>query len=62
MSNVYGYARVSSVEQKEDRQLIALKKAGVPAQHIFMDKQSGKDFDRADYERMVLRLQDGDLL
>ena len=41
---------------------VALKKAGVPAQHIFMDKQSGKDFDRADYERMVLRLQDGDLL
>lgn len=62
MSNVYGYARVSSVEQNEDRQMIALQKAGVPAHHIFMDKQSGKDFDRANYERMVSRLRGGDLL
>lgn len=42
MGNVYGYVRVSSVEQNEDRQMIALKKAGVSVSRIFMDKQSGK--------------------
>lgn len=62
MSNVYGYVRVSSIEQNEDRQMIALKKAGVSAGCIFMDKQSGKDFHRENYERMVSMLQEGDLL
>lgn len=62
MSNTYGYVRVSSMEQNEDRQMIALRKAGVAAGNIFMDKQSGKDFHRADYEELVLRLQKGDLL
>ena len=62
MGNIYGYVRVSSIEQNEDRQMIALKKAGVSASHIFMDKQSGKDFYRADYKKMVSQLQTGDLL
>lgn len=62
MGNVYGYVRVSSLEQNEDRQMIALKGAGVSAHSIFMDKQSGKDFHRENYEKMVCSLQKGDLL
>ena len=62
MDKVYGYARVSSIEQNEDRQMIALKKKGVSDRHIFMDKQSGKDFHRANYEKMVSQLREGDLL
>ena len=62
MGKVYGYARVSSAEQNEGRQMIALTKAGVSARHIFVDKQSGKDFHRADYEKLVSLLQQGDLL
>lgn len=62
MNDVYGYVRVSSIEQNEDRQMIALKKAGVSASHIFLDKQSGKDFHRANYEKLVSILQKGDLL
>ena len=42
MGNIYGHVRVSSIEQNEDRQMIALKKSDVPESHIFMDKQSGK--------------------
>ena len=59
---IYGYARVSSVDQNEDRQMIALHMAGVERRHIFMDKQSGKDFDRPKYKKMVKRLRPGDLL
>ena len=62
MGRVYGYIRVSSMEQNEDRQIIALKNAGVSVNHMFMDKQSGKDFHRTDYEKMVSLLQEGDLL
>ena len=62
MGNVYGYVRVSSIEQNEDRQMIALNKAGVSACRIYMDKQSGKDFHRENYEKLVSRLQEGDLL
>ncbi len=62
MGKVYGYVRVSSMEQNEDRQLLAMEKAGVAAGNIFKDKQSGKDFHRTDYERMVSMLQKGDLL
>lgn len=62
MRNMYGYARVSSAEQNEERQMIALKKAGVSVSHIFMDKQSGKDFHRTNYEKLVSRLREGDLL
>lgn len=62
MGNVYGYVRVSSMEQNEDRQMIALKMAGVSASHIFMDKQSGKDFHRTNYAKLVSLLREGDLL
>lgn len=62
MGNTYGYVRVSSMEQNEDRQMIALKEAGVLSDCIYMDKQSGKDFHRADYEKMVSQLENGDLL
>ena len=62
MRKIYGYVRVSSAEQNEDRQLIALEKAGVSVRHIFMDKQSGKDFHRENYEKMVSLFREGDLL
>lgn len=58
----YGYARVSSRDQNEDRQLLALSQFGVPEKQIFVDKQSGKDFDRPAYQRMIRRLKEGDLL
>lgn len=56
---VLGYARVSSYEQNEDRQVRALKEMGVPAKAIYIDRQSGKDFDRPQYQRLLRRL-DGD--
>jgi len=62
MSNVFGYVRVSSIEQNEDRQMIALKNMGVSISNIFIDKQSGKNFHRDNYEKMVSILQKGDLL
>lgn len=63
MSNkVYGYIRVSSTDQNEDRQLIALINARVPAQNIYTDKISGKNFDRPAYKRMLRKLRPGDLL
>ncbi len=60
--NIYGYVRVSSTDQNEDRQMIALREAGVPEKNIFMDKQSGKDFDRPNYKKLVRKLKSGDLL
>lgn len=57
-----GYARVSSVNQNEDRQLIELIKYGVDERHIYIDKQSGKDFLRPAYARMVKGLKEGDIL
>ena len=58
----YGYVRVSSTDQNEDRQMIALHQVGVEDKHIFMDKQSGKDFDRPEYKNMVKKMRHGDLL
>lgn len=58
----YGYIRVSSTDQNEDRQRIALTAKEVFPQNIFLDKQSGKDFERPQYKRLVKRLQPGDLL
>lgn len=60
--NTYGYVRVSTHEQNEARQLIALREAAVPEQNIYMDKQSGKDFNRPAYQQMMKKLQRGDLL
>jgi len=62
MSKIYGYVRVSSMEQNESRQMVALKQAGVVAGNIFMDKQSRKDFHIANYKKMLSMLQNGDLL
>ena len=62
LENTYGYIRVSSTDQNEDRQRIALRKRAVPPQNIYMDKQSGKDFNRPQYKKMVRRLREGDLL
>ena len=59
---VYGYIRVSTKEQNEDRQLIALHEMGVEDRNIFMDKQSGKDFDRPQYKKLVRKLKKDDLL
>ena len=58
----YGYARVSTKEQNEDRQLIALRKMKVPWQNIYVDKESGKDFNRYYYQKLISKLQDGDVL
>ena len=60
--SVYGYVRVSSVEQNEDRQLIALENVGVAKRNIFTDKQSDKDFERSQYKRLLKKLKPGDLL
>ena len=62
MGKMYGYARVSTREQKEDRQLMALMEMQVPRKNIYMDKQSGKDFERPMYKRMMDRLKEDDLL
>ena len=59
---IYGYVRVSSTDQNEDRQLIALREQGVDDKNIFTDKQSGKDFERPNYKRLVSKLKAGDLL
>lgn len=59
---IYGYVRCSSTDQNEDRQMIALREVSVPAKNIFMDKQSGKDFDRPNYKKLVQELKEGDLL
>lgn len=60
--NVYGYVRVSSQDQNEDRQMIAMREYGVPEGNIFLDKQSGKDFNRPQYLAMKDTVQKGDLL
>ena len=62
MSKVYGYIRVSSADQNEDRQLVALRSCKVPECNLFVDKQSGKDFERPEYRRMLRRLKRDDLL
>ena len=59
---IYGYIRVSTREQNEDRQLIALREMAVPETNLFIDKQSGKDFQRPQYKKLVRRLKKDDLL
>lgn len=58
----YGYIRVSTREQNEERQLNALRELSIPIKNIYMDKQSGKDFERPQYRRLVKRLKRNDLL
>lgn len=59
---VYGYVRVSSIDQNEARQILLLTEKGIPPRNLFTDKQSGKDFERAAYKRLVRKLKAGDLL
>ncbi len=62
MKKIYGYGRVSTREQNEDRQMIALQEMSVPAKNIYIDKQSGKDFKRPMYKKMLRKLKKDDLL
>ena len=62
MDSIYGYIRVSTREQNEDRQLLALQELSIPQKNLFVDKQSGKDFERPQYRKMVRKLKKDDLL
>lgn len=59
---IYGYIRVSSADQNEDRQRIALQKVGVPERNVYRDRQSGKDFNRPQYRKLLQKLKKDDLL
>lgn len=59
---LFAYIRVSSKDQDEDRQVIAMKKQQVPKENIYIDKKSGKNFNRPAYKRLMKRLKPGDLL
>lgn len=61
-AKIYGYVQVSSMDQNEDRQLITMRMKEIPKESIYVDKQSGKDFARPEYKRLVKRLSKGDLL
>lgn len=58
----YGYVRVSTKEQNEQRQIIALREFGIEEKQIFMDKQSGKDFERFNYKHLLRKVKSGDTL
>ena len=58
----YGYIRVSSIDQNEDRQVVALSELNIPFENLFIDKQSGKDFNRPAYQELIKCLTKGDLL
>lgn len=60
MSNIYGYIRVSTIAQRDDRQWLAMENFGIPKECIFVDKQSGKDFDRPAYTEMMAAIKPGD--
>lgn len=62
LTNEYAYIRVSSHEQNEERQLVVMRQFHIPEENIFMDKQSGKDFDRQGYQSLVNTVKDGDIL
>lgn len=62
MADTYGYIRVSSRDQNEERQTAAFRELKIPAHNIYMDKQSGKDFERPSYKRMVRRMKKDDVL
>ena len=58
----YGYARVSGIDQNDDRQMIAMNEQGITPEYVFADKQSGKDFERPAFKKLLKRLKPGDLL
>ena len=62
MTKSYGYVRVSTKEQKEDRQMIAMKELKIPIKNIYVDKISGKNFDRPMYKKLIRRLKENDVL
>jgi len=62
MGKAYGYIRVSSTDQNVDRQIIAMNEREVPYKNVYIDKQSGKDFDRPQYKKLLKKLKPGDLL
>ena len=62
MGNVYGYVRVSSKDQNEDRQVITMREMQVPEANIFIDKQSGKDFNRPQYKKLLRKVKPDDLI
>lgn len=62
MKNIYGYVRVSSADQNEDRQLVVMDENNVPKGNVYIDKQSGKNFERPQYKKLVKKLKAGDLL
>ena len=59
---IFGYVRISSADQNEDRQIKAMRQMGVQENHIYVDKQSGKDFKRPQYAKLIQKLREGDLL
>ena len=61
-NNTFGYARVSSRDQNEERQVLALLEMGVPEKNIYVDKQSGKDFNRPQYKKLLRRVKPDDLI
>jgi len=61
-TTTYGYVRVSTKDQNEARQMIAMQEFGIDEKHIFLDKQSGKDFNRPKYQKLIRRLKKGDTL
>ncbi len=61
-SNTYGYIRVSAADQNEERQMVAMRELPIPEKNLFIEKQSGKDFQRPQYEKLVRRLKSEDLL
>ena len=62
MGNTYGYIRVSSTDQNEDRQVLAMQNKQIPPKNIYIDKQSGKNFERPKYKKLLKKLKPGDLL
>ena len=62
MEKIYGYIRVSSKDQNKERQRIAMRNFGIPKEQVYFDKQSGKDFERPEYQRLIARLKPNDTL
>lgn len=62
MAEIYGYVRVTSIDQNEERQIVELSKRNVLPKNIYIDKQSGKSFERQQYKKLVRKLKQGDLL
>ncbi|SCX84581.1 recombinase family protein [Butyrivibrio sp. INlla14] len=62
MSSIYGYVRVSTKDQNEGRQMIAMEEMGVPKENIYMDKLSGKDFNRPEYKKLIRRIKENDTI